>query len=412
MKRKKPFTLLLTALLLAIVVAVSAVTTAHNIRQTAKPVQATPSQAAAAVRDETLDNMRGIWVTYMDLSMEYEADKSEAAFRKKFDTIATACRDLGCNALFVQVRPFCDALYASKLFPASHILSGTQGKSAGYDALQIMCDISHGKGLKLHAWINPYRVIANQTPEKLSADNPCVKDESMVLKTDTDVILDPSNEKANKLILDGVMEIADNYPVDGIHFDDYFYPPEMEGQDDAQYQAYRDKAPQGKAMDVATWRCYNVNMLIAQTYLSLHREHPEMVFGVSPQGNLGNNAALSADVVNWCAKKGFIDYICPQLYFSLDNPALGFEQALSDWTALDYADGVRLYVGLGCYKAGTDADEGTWLEKNDILAEEINILKKNDKVKGVVLYSYASLYEPSAQQEINNLEKALNAPAR
>lgn len=409
MKHKKSLPLLLTALLLVITVAVSAVTTARNLQQAAKPAQATPAEAAAA-KDKTLDQIRGMWVTYMELNMAYEADKSEAAFRKKFETIATGSKDLGCNALFVQVRPFCDALYSSKLFPASHILSGTQGKSAGYDALAIMCDISRSKGLKLHAWVNPYRVIANQTPEKLSTDNPCVKDESLVLKTDKDVILDPSNEKARRLIVDGALEIADNYPVDGIHFDDYFYPSEMEEQDKAQYEAYRDSVPQGRAMNLATWRYYNVNMLLAETYLSLHRKHPEMVFGVSPQGNLGNNASLSADVVNWCAKKGFLDYICPQLYFSLDNPALGFEQALNEWTALDYADSVRLYIGLGCYKAGTDADEGTWLGQDDILAQEVNILKKNDKIKGVLLYSYASLQEKAAQPEINNLEKALNAP--
>ena len=204
------------------------------------------------------------------------------------------------------------------------------------------------------------------------------------------------------------MEIADNYPVDGIHFDDYFYPPDIGDQDAAKYKAYRDKA-QGENMSLEQWRCNNVNMLLVQTYLSLHRKHPEMVFGVSPQGNLSNNEGLYADVVSWCAKKGYIDYICPQLYFSLDNPALGFEQALNDWTSLDYAESVRLYIGLGCYKAGTDADEGTWKNQNDILACEYNILNKNNKVNGVILYSYASLFEPKAQEEIDNLEKLLNA---
>ena len=408
MKRKKSIPLLITALLLIVTIAVSAAISRQ--KQPAAQAQATPSETSNAADSIEPEQMRGMWVTYMELSMAYENDKSESSFRKKFQAIADNSKNIGCNALFVHVRPFCDALYPSKLFPASHILTGVQGKDPGYDALQIMCDICSESGLQLHAWINPYRVSANQTPEKLSDTNPAVKDEAMLLETENDVILDPSDENARKLIVDGVMEIADNYPIDGIHFDDYFYPPDIGDQDAAKYKAYRDKA-QGENMSLEQWRCNNVNMLLAQTYLSLHRKHPEMVFGVSPQGNLSNNEGLYADVVSWCAKKGYIDYICPQLYFSLDNPALGFEKALNDWTSLDYAESVRLYIGLGCYKAGTDADEGTWKNQNDILACEYNILNKNNKVNGVILYSYASLFEPKAQEEIDNLEKLLNARA-
>ncbi len=404
MKIRKFLPTAFTAVLLAATVAVSSV---DSRLPAAAPASATADAPYAARKDDTLDRMRGVWVTYMDLDMQSSPDKSESAFRAKFSAIAARCKSLGFNTLAVQVRPFCDALYSSRLFPASHILSGTQGESAGYDALKIVCEVCRNEGLRVHAWVNPYRVATNDTPEKLSAEHPCVKDESMVLKTDSGIILDPSNEKARRLIIDGVMEIADNYPVDGVQFDDYFYPPDMDTQDSAAYEAYRSTVPQGKAMDTATWRVFNVNLLISQTYLRLHQSHPEMVFGISPQGNLSNNAQLSADVVHWCGVKGFIDYICPQLYFSPDNPALGFEDALDDWLSLDYAEGVRLYAGLAGYKAGSDKDSGTWLTQDDTLAQEYLILQKNKKVSGFMLYSYASLNDAQARQEIANLTAAL-----
>ena len=127
----------------------------------------------------------------------------------------------------------------------------------------------------------------------------------------------------------------------------------------------------------------------------------------SRQGNLGNNEKLYADVKNWCGKKGYIDYICPQLYFSTDNPALPFETALNEWQSLHYAEGVKLYAGLAGYKAGSDADDGTWQEQDDILRQEYSILKENKDVSGILLYSYVSLHEEAAKQEMEALQEAI-----
>ena len=113
------------------------------------------------------------------------------------------------------------------------------------------------------------------------------------------------------------------------------------------------------------------------------------------------------DCVSWCEKRGFADYICPQIYFSPDNPAKGFEEALDEWEALDLSDGVRLYVGLAGYKAGSEEDAGTWLGKTDVLATELNILRKKNKVKGFMLYGYASLHDEQAQAEMENFLRAL-----
>ena len=335
------------------------------------------SSKATADTPESDEEMRGVWVSYMELSMENESSKTQKAFEDKFTEIAQKCRESGFNTLIVQVRPFCDALYKSSYFPWSHILTGTQGENPQYDALQIMCDICKKYNLKIHAWINPYRV--------------------------------SSNETAQQLICDGVKEIAEKYDVDGIQFDDYFYPTKDESFDKKQYQAYIEKYGKENCMSLDNWRTQNVNTLICKVYRTIKSVNPSIMFGISPQGNIGNNDGLYADVKSWCTCKGFADYICPQIYFSLENPALNFEECLDSWTSLDFDENVKLYVGLGGYKAGNgEYDEETWLLSDSILADEYDILRNNKSVRGFMLYSYSCLEDDTAKKEINNLINALN----
>jgi len=367
------------------------------------------SSKATADTPESDEEMRGVWVSYMELSMENESSKTQKAFEDKFTEIAQKCRESGFNTLIVQVRPFCDALYKSSYFPWSHILTGTQGENPQYDALQIMCDICKENNLKIHAWINPYRVSSNETPKKLSDNNPYIKNSEIGIKTDNGIFLDPSNETAQQLVCDGVKEIAENYDVDGIQFDDYFYPTEDESFDKKQYEAYIEKYGKENSMSLDNWRMQNVNTLICKVYRTIKSVDSSVEFGISPQGNIGNNDGLYADVKSWCTCKGFADYICPQIYFSLENPALTFEDCLDSWTSLDFDENVKLYVGLGAYKAGNgEYDEETWLLSDSILADEYDILRNNKSVRGFMLYSYSCLEDDTAKKEINNLINALN----
>lgn len=367
------------------------------------------SSKATADTPESDEEMRGVWVSYMELSMENESSKTQKAFEDKFTEIAEKSRESGFNTLIVQIRPFCDALYKSSYFPWSHILTGTQGENPQYDALQIMCDICKENNLKIHAWINPYRVSSNETPKKLSDNNPYIKNSEIGIKTDNGIFLDPSNETAQQLISDGVKEIAENYDVDGIQFDDYFYPTEDESFDKKQYEAYIEKYGKENSMSLDNWRMQNVNTLICKVYRTIKSVDSSVEFGISPQGNIGNNDGLYADVKSWCTCKGFVDYICPQIYFSLENPALTFEDCLDSWTSLDFDENVKLYVGLGGYKAGNgEYDEETWLLSDSILADEYDILRNNKSVRGFMLYSYNCLEDDTAKKEINNLINVLN----
>lgn len=405
LKFKNVFFPAITILILSATIAVSSIKSTHS------PTIYINNSTYDTVFTQNLMNknneMRGVWITYMELSMENEQDKSENRFREKFKEIALNCKEFNLNTLIVQVRPFCDALYKSDYFPWSHILSGTQGKNPNYDPLKIMCEICNSLDLELHAWINPYRISLNNVPSEFADSNPYINKNSMTIETDSGIILDPSNTDAHKLIINGVMEIINNYDIDAIHFDDYFYPTDIEENDYQQYENYVSSVGENSCMGINNWRKANINMLICEVYRAIHSTDKSVKFGISPQGNISNNESLYADVKSWCSCRGFIDYICPQIYFSLDNPALTFEDALNEWSSLEYNENTILYIGLAGYKAGTDKDNGTWENNNNILAQEYNIIKTNDKAKGFMLYSYSSLLDSNAESEINNLRNAL-----
>lgn len=394
---------------LVMLFSVIAISSNNQKKQTINNVNRSADISSEATSDNAsnTDEFRGVWISYMELSMENESDKSENAFKNKFEKIAENCSKFGLNTLIVQVRPFCDSLYKSKYFPWSHILTGTQGKNPGYDPLKIMCDISKSKNLKIHAWINPYRISTNNTPSKLADSNPYSKNSSIALKTESGIYLDPSNKDAQDIIINGVEEIIKNYDVDGIQFDDYFYPPDINDCDKNQYAKYVESAGKENSMSIDNWRTANVNVLICNTYRKIHSISKNVDFGISPQGNLNNNYKIYADVKSWCQCRGFVDYICPQIYFSLDNPRLTFEESLNEWCSLEYDKNVKLYVGLAGYKAGSDDDEGTWLDKNDILSREYDIINKNKNVDGFAIYSYASIIDSVSKEEMNNLKEKL-----
>lgn len=410
MKIKKLIPIMLSVAILIGITAVSSFRKAvsPSVSKTVSTIDETDNSTKDEAKKTEFEEMRGVWISYIELSMEKESDKSEEAFRKKFDKIAENSKGYGLNTLIVQVRPYGDALYKSEYYPWSHILTGTQGKNPGYDPLKIMCEISRKYGMQIHAWVNPYRITLNETPGELSYDNPYVKNKNLGLTTDSGIILDPSNKKARELITKGVVEIVKNYDIDGIQFDDYFYPEDIGDCDSKSYESYISEVGEKNSMNLDNWRLANVNMLICETYRVIHSESNYVVFGISPQGNIDNNKKLYADVKSWCNCRGFVDYICPQIYFSTENPALTFKDALESWSTIDYDENVKLYVGLAGYKAGTDDDEGTWAESNSILADEYRILKSNEKAEGFMIYSYNSLISDDSREEMQNLRNLLH----
>lgn len=367
------------------------------------------SSAPAAPGDE----MRAVWVPYMSLAMNGEKDQSETAFHKKFDAIVSGAKEKGLNTLIVHVRPFGDALYPSQYFPWSHILTGTQGVNPGYDPLEYMVKAAHAAGLKIHAWVNPLRIQTSGTPSILAQSNPYSrwKEEGVkgwTVQLDSGIYYNPAYPKVRELIAGGVKEIVEKYDVDGIQFDDYFYPTESSVFDTGSYGAYLSQANKsGSALGLSEWRQANINALVSLTYKEIKEAKPKVVFGISPQGNIQNDLKMGADVVSWCSAGGYIDYICPQVYYNFENPVLPFDTAVKQWRELVTHSGVKLYYGLALYKAGSDADSGTWQKSSDILSKQVQLARQSGG-SGFMFYSWDYFNSDQTKEEVQNVIKLLN----
>lgn len=355
---------------------------------------------AAETNAKAEEPLVGVWIPYMALDV---TEKTEEAFKKNFDAKLAAAKSVGANAVFVHVRPFADSLYPSEYESWSHLLTGTQGKDPGYDPMEYMVNAAHEQNMQFHAWINPLRIASTTIPPELDENGfymqNYVNHPEYFMAYNSGIYYNPASAYIRNRIADGAAEIAEKYDVDGIHFDDYFYPTDDESIDAEQYAAYVKETEE--PLTLHEWRTANVNALIAAVYSRVKEANENVQFGISPQGNLENNEMINADVYTWCAQAGYIDYVCPQLYYSFENEALPFETALQNWCALKRLPSIKLYIGLAVYKAGTDADNGTWLNTTDTLAKQIDRAKEAG-ADGVVLYAVDHLTGENAKAEMAN----------
>ena len=351
--------------------------------------------------------MRAVWIPYMSLDMSASADKSEAAFQKKFDAMVRQAKNSGMNALIVHVRPFGDSLYPSQYFPWSHLLTGTQGQNPGYDPLAYMVKATHAAGLEFHAWVNPLRVQLRSLPTALSASNPAVQwaadpqKKNWTMQWEGETYFNPGVAQVREQLVAGVQEIVKNYDVDGVQFDDYFYPTQSSSLDSVSYLA------SGTTLSLAEWRMQNINTLVSQVYRSIKAVKPQVAFGISPQANFQNNRNMSADVATWATQPGYVDYLCPQLYVGFDHAVMPYNATALEWRSLVKNANVKLYFGLALYKVGSDADGGSWKGSGTILSRQV----QNGRTMGMdgfMLYSLPYLEHEQTRDEMKNLQAILN----
>lgn len=346
--------------------------------------------------------LAGVWVPYMSLDTP---EHTREAFEANFKSIADSAKEKGLNALFVHVRPFSDALYPSELYPWSHILTGVQGQDPGFDPLEFMVEYTHNQGLEFHAWINPLRVCTDKTPGELSGPiAELLEDEPYYfMEWQGAVYLNPAYPYVRTLIAKGAAEIAEKYPVDGIHFDDYFYPSQEESLDAQAYELYAQTV--SEPLELQEWRRANISAMVSEVYSRVKAAREEAQFGISPQGNIENDLGMGADVEAWCAMPGYLDYICPQVYYGFENPGLNYTQALEDWQQLYKREGLKLYIGLALYKAGDSAQGEAWAGGN-VISRQIEAARELP-CNGVILYSSAFLDAEQTAAEMANAVEAL-----
>ncbi len=358
---------------------------------------------------------KGFWITYLEY-MSILKNKSESSFAKSVGEYFDNISGLGFNTVYVQVRAFGDAYYDSELFPAGEQYNGTIGSGSGFDALEIMVKAAHERGLSVHAWVNPMRLMTSAQIENISGKYQIKnwydsKNGTYIVKSGDRWYLNPAYDEVTELIADGISEIVSGYDVDGIQIDDYFYPTAAEDFDKAAYSA------SGTVLSLSDWRLENVNRLVKKLYKAVHSANSTAVFGISPQGSIENDYKAFADVRTWCLQSGYCDYILPQVYFGFDNAALPYADVISEWSGMVKNSNVKLVIGLAAYKIGvTDNYAGAkgkneWTENNDIISRQMKLAETLGNYGGVALYRYESVFAPASDvskavsKEVENIEK-------
>lgn len=239
--------------------------------------------------DIIADEYRGVWINYNELSMKSVGGGTAEDFKNKIDTMFENIKAFGLNTVIFQVRPFSDSFCSSEIFPWSSYITGEQGKNPGYDPFLIASNEAERYGLKIEAWINPYRVSYKDNFDDLSESNPAkqwytdnpLTDDLII--TGSGIYYNPSSKRAQKIIIDGVREIVKNYNISAIHMDDYFYPTVDEGIDVDLYTNYRNE---GGELSLDDWRRENVNTFISGLYSSVKSIKQDVKVVISPAGDI------------------------------------------------------------------------------------------------------------------------------
>ncbi len=318
--------------------------------------------------DAHRNDMRAVWITTI-FNLDYPSVKNNAQAQKsEYIQMLDQLQAMGINTVMVQIRPKGDALYPSTINPWSESLTGTQGKDPGYDPLAFMIEETHRRGMSFHAWLNPYRVTTDSTDvSALAANHPARLHPDWLITHKGALYYNPESAGVRQHILDTVAEIVTRYDVDGIHFDDYFYPSNY-------------PLPSGEARDgaVANHRRETVNQMVAQVHQAIKSIDPSVLFGISPMGiwkNQKSDASGSAtsggeayyavfsDCRQWI-QAGTVDYIAPQIYWEIGFAAADYETLVKWWSKEVQGTAVTLYIGQAAYRDAVAAQMDRQLALN------------------------------------------------
>jgi uncharacterized lipoprotein YddW (UPF0748 family) len=357
---------------------------------------------------------RAVWIaTVNNIDWPSKPGLSSAQQQKELIEYLDLFKKLNINAVILQIRPTADAFYKSELEPWSIYLTGDQSKAPDpfYDPLEFAIKEAHKRGMELHAWLNPYRVSQDTANLKdMAAGHIARKHPEMFVKHTKRYYFDPAFPETREFLCKVIKDIITRYDVDGIHFDDYFYP-NSDFNDDYSFSVHnRGYKPEDKA----AWRRENVDMIVKMLHDTIKSLKPWIKFGISPYAVWRNNDLdprgsatksfsytnydhLYADILKWM-ERGWVDYILPQFYFNIGYPAADFD-ILTKWWA-DYSYGVPLYAGLGTYRLDAKAKIEAW-RNTDEIAKQIDRIRARANYFGVCYFNARDFKEN--RLGINNL---------
>lgn len=390
-----------------VTIATSTATSTSTATTNTEPTTIASSVTPVTPAAETTPELKGVWVTTVfNLDYPSKATTDPALLKKDADAILDHVKAMGLNAVFLQIRPSGDALYQSSRFPWSSFLTGQQGLAPkeSFDPLAYWIEGAHNRGLQLHAWLNPYRVTTSAAKTganpyaSLSANNPAKSNPQWtVLHTDGKIYYNPGIPEVRNLIIAEIVDIVSKYAVDGIHFDDYFYPG-ASFADQSTYKQY------GGGLKIEDWRRDNNTALIRDTYQSIKAIKPQVAFGVSPFGiwanakqipggsdTAGNQSYVNhyADTKKW-VEQGIVDYIMPQLYWQIGYSLADYQKLVSWWHQVVQPTRVKLYIGMAAYRAGNKDTTSPWYGDAEI-QRQLTLNRQFSTISGNVFYRYASL---------------------
>ncbi|WP_190823004.1 glycoside hydrolase family 10 protein [Saccharopolyspora pogona] len=349
--------------------------------------------------------MRGMWIAGVkNIDWPSKPGLSAAAQQDEYRKLLDQAVANRLNAVFVQVRPTADAFWPSPLEPWSHWLTGRQGQDPGYDPLRFVIDETHKRGLQFHAWFNPYRISMTDDPQALVPEHPARKHPEWTFAYGGKLYYDPGVPQARAFVTDAIMNAVENYDVDGVHLDDYFYPYPVEGQ---KIPDERTFAEHGKDFaDIADWRRHNVDQLVSGLDARVHQAKPDAAFGVSPFGiwrnaasdpagsdtkGLESYSAIYADTRKW-VREGWVDYIAPQVYWQIGHPAADYAALIPWWSKTVSGTGVDLYIGQAAYLVGNEG----WTDPGELSAH-LSLNSRHRGVRGDIYFSAKSLTTNAAE---------------
>lgn len=355
----------------------------------------------AQIQGQLKREFRGAWVaTVSNIDWPSKPGLSTDEQKRELIGILDHHQQSGLNAVMLQIRPAADAFYGQGRELWSRFLTGVQGKGPMpyYDPLEFAIEETHKRGMELHAWFNPYRATFNLIDSHTSANHITKQKPEWFFTYGGKKLFNPGLPEVRQYIISVILDVVRKYDIDGVHFDDYFYPYPADGQVIADNQAYQLYGAGLKSVE--DWRRQNVDTLIRSVADSIRSTKPHIKFGISPFGiwrnrsqdpegspsnGLDGYGKLYADARKW-VKEGWIDYINPQIYFPFNYPAAAYEK-LVDWWAQN-SFGKHVYIGIGAYRA-TESRSG-WQNKNQI-PNQIRYLRENNRVQGSVFFSSKSL---------------------
>lgn len=360
-----------------------------------------------------MDEKRFIFISYIEIA-KYLKGKDETALKNTIDDMISQCSEFGFTDIILQVRSFSDAIYYSDIYPSSSMIVAKEGDKLPFDILEYFIKKSHESNLKLHAWINPYRIRSNLSKEEITDKNPAFKylNTNKVEESDKGIFYNPADSEIRNLIISGVEEILDNYDVDGIHYDDYFYPSKT-----IDLENYKEELLKRENLTIDEYRLENTTKLIKKTYEVVKKKDKNILFGISPEGNIDNNYTSNyIDTKKFASESGYVDYLMPQIYFGFFNSIKPFYETVKEWNSYIKTDTVKLIPALAFYKVGEEdlyAKDGQyeWIEYNNIIAREVLASRPLSNYQGFAIFRYDSIFNDNltsyAFKEKENLKKIL-----